>query len=105
MQESLWSKVGSVPLRFSSFHILLFLVMEAIWTDLFLCNFETTLYKNHFDVNLVKIHSAVIEILSISCFVLFLVTLDGGHIGMPNCEMSKWLHTRVFVTQSWYNSI
>ena len=40
----------------------------------FLFDFETTQYKNHFNANLVKIHSAVIEMLSISCFVLFLIT-------------------------------
>ena len=63
---------------------LLFLVTEAILTDLFLINFETTQYKDHFNTNLVKIHPAVIEILSISCHVLFLVMADGGHLGMLN---------------------
>ena len=48
-----------------------FSVMETILTDLFLCNFETTQYKNHFDANFVQIHSAVIEISSVSCFMLF----------------------------------
>ena len=33
-------------------------------TDLFLCNIETTQYKNHFDANLVEIHPAVIEIIN-----------------------------------------
>ena len=37
-------------------------------------NFETTPCKNHSDTNLVKIHLAVIEMLSFSCCVLFLVT-------------------------------
>ena len=29
----------------------------------------------------------------------------GGHLGMPNCKESKWLHARIIVTQSWYNII
>ena len=69
--------------------------------DLLLFNFEATQCKNHFDTNLVKIHLAVIEILSFSCFVLFLVMADGGHFGMQNCKRSKWLHEKIIVTQSW----
>ena len=63
-------------------------------TGIFLFNFETIQQKNHFDTILIKIHLAVIEILSFSCFVLFLVMADGSHLGMPNCEKSKWLHAR-----------
>ena len=51
--------------------------------------------------NFVKIHSVVIEILSCSCFVLFLVTADGYHLALPNCEKSKWLNAKIIVTQSW----
>ena len=47
--------------------------MDANLTGLFLFNFESTSCKNHSDTNLVKIHSAVIEILSFSCSALFLV--------------------------------
>ena len=36
--------------------------------------------------NLVKIHLAVIEILSFSCSVLLLVKEDGEHLAMPNCK-------------------
>ena len=60
--------------------------MEAILTGLFLSNFEKTQCKNQFGINLIKIHSTVIEILSSSCFVLFLVMADGSHLGMPNCK-------------------
>ena len=89
MQGPLCYKIGMIPLRFSLFHFLLFLVIEAILTGLFLFNFETTQCKNHFDLNLVKIHTALIEILSFSCFVLFLVMPDGGHLRMPNCKKIK----------------
>ena len=53
---------------------LLFLEMDANLTGLFLFNFELTSCKNHSETNLVKIHGAVIEILSFSCSALFLVT-------------------------------
>ena len=48
--------------------------MDANLTGLFLFNFEATSCKNHSDTNLVRIHLAVIEILSFSCSALFLVT-------------------------------
>ena len=66
---------------------LLLLEKEAIWTGVFYqLNSKTTQCQNHFDTNLIEIYSVVIEILSISCFVLFQVMADGGHIGMPNCK-------------------
>ena len=55
--------------------------------------------------NLVKIHLMVIEILSFSCAVLFLVMADGDHLAVPNCKKIKWLNTKSIMTQSWYNSI
>ena len=57
--------------------------------------------KNHFDTNLVRIHSAHIEILSLfSHFVLCLVTADGSHLGTKNCKKkSKWLHAKFILTQ------
>ena len=60
--------------------------MDANLPGLFLFNFETTPCKNYSDTNLVKIHLAVIEILSFSCSVLFLVTANGSHLGIPNCK-------------------
>ena len=42
--------------------------MNANLTGLLLFNFETNPCKNHSDTNLVKIHLAVIEILSFSYF-------------------------------------
>ena len=36
--------------------------------------------------NLVKSHVVVIQILSFSCSVLFLVKADGNHLAMPNCK-------------------
>ena len=39
---------------------------------------KKTQCMNHFDAKLIKIHSAVIEILSISSSVLFLVMADGA---------------------------
>ena len=80
--------------RFFQFYTLLFLVRDAILTGLFLINFKTAHCKNHFDTNLVKIHEAVIEILSFSCSVLFLVTANDRHLGMPKCKKSKRLYTR-----------
>ena len=59
--------------RFFQFYTLLFLEMDANLTRLFLFNCESTSCKNHSDTNLVKIHYAVIEILSFSCSALFLV--------------------------------
>ena len=81
MKGPFWHKINPTPLRFSNFHIFLFLVTEANMNGLQLDIFETSQCKNHFDTNFVKIHSAVTEILSFSCFVLFLVTADGGHLG------------------------
>ena len=62
-------------------------------TGLFLFHFKTTHCKNHFDKNLVQFHYAVIEKLSFSCSVIILLTANGGHLGMPNCKISKRLHT------------
>ena len=45
--------------------------MDANLTRLFLFNFESTSCKNHSDTNLVKIHYAVMEILSFSCSAPF----------------------------------
>ena len=42
--------------RFFQFYTLLFLVRDAILTGIFLFKFKITHYKNHFDINLVKIH-------------------------------------------------
>ena len=47
----------------------------------------------------------VIEILSFSCSVLFLLTADGNHLAVPNCKKIKWLNAKIIVTQSRYNSI
>ena len=38
----------------------------------------------------------VIEILSVSCSVLFLVKADGDHFVVPNCKKSKWLNAKIF---------
>ena len=54
--------------------------------------------------NLVKIHLVVIEILSFSCSVLYLLKTDGNHLVVPNCKKSKWLNAKIIVTKSWYNS-
>ena len=40
--------------------------------DLFLSNSETTQCENYFSTNLVTIHEVVIEVMAVSCFVLFL---------------------------------
>ena len=82
----------------------LFLVRDAILKSLFSFNFKTTHCKNHFDTYLVKIHSAVIEILSFSCSVLFLVMANGGHLGMPNCKKSKRLHTKIKALQALHDA-
>ena len=39
--------------------------------------------------NLVKIHLVVNEILSFSCFVLFLVMADGDHLAVSNCKKNQ----------------
>ena len=67
IQETFWHKVESISTN--------------ILTCIFLFNIETTQCKNHFDTNLVKIHSGVIEILSFSHSVLFSVMANGGHLG------------------------
>ena len=38
-----------------------------------------------------------------SCSALVLVTVSGGHIGMPKCKKSKRLHIRNIMEQSWIN--
>ena len=50
---------------------------------------------------MIKMLSAVIEILSFSCCALLLVTADGSHVGMLNCKKSKWLGTRNTLAESW----
>ena len=55
--------------NFFLFYTLLFLVWDAILTDLFLFNFKTTHCKNHFDTNLVKIHKRLFSWL-VGCFGL-----------------------------------
>ena len=83
-----------IPLRdLFQFLILLFSVTEFILTGLVLSYFETTQCKNHFETNWVKIHSALIEILSFSGYVLFFVTTDSS-------KTAKWLHTRNILAQS-----
>ena len=52
--------------RFFQFHTSQFLVTDAILIGLFLFDFETTQCNNHFDINLVKIHYNVTEILIFS---------------------------------------
>ena len=42
---------------------------------------KKTQCKNHFNTNLVIIHSGIIEILSFSCFTLF-----WRHLGLPSCK-------------------
>ena len=54
LQGLLGHKVDTIPLRFSSFHILLFLVTKAILTGLILFNSKTAQCKNQFDTNLIK---------------------------------------------------
>ena len=80
---------NSIEVFFLSFHILQ-LITEASLTDLLLLNFETTKYKNH----LTQIWSKSIQQLLRYCQFLVCAissTGDGGHLGMPNCEKSKWL--------------
>ena len=93
-----WINFNQWFLRYRHFHVYA-IFSNGPWqtfTGTFLFNFETTQCKNHFDTNLVKIHSAVTEILSFSCSVRFLVTPNGGHLGIPNCKKKnkKRLHTR-----------
>ena len=55
--------------------------------------------------NVVKIHLVVIEILSFSCFVLFLLTGRWRPSCSAKCKKSKWLNAKIIVIRSWYNSI
>ena len=50
--------------------------------------------------NLIKIHLVLIEILSFSCSVLFVVTADGDHLVMPNCKISKWLNANLKIDRN-----
>ena len=65
-----------------------------------LLKFAITQCKNHFETILIKIHSAVIEILFffflfffLFCFSFhvcaILVTADGGYLRMPHCKKSN----------------
>ena len=47
------SRYNAIQTFFSSFYTLLCLVRDAILTDIFLFNFETTQCKYHFDTNFV----------------------------------------------------
>ena len=47
----------------------------------------------------------VLELLSVSCSVLFLVKEDGDHFEVPNCKKSKLLNAKIIITKSGYNSI
>ena len=71
--------------------------MDANLTGLFLFNFESTSCKNHSDTNLVKIHSAVIEILSFSCSALFLVT--AAILESQTAKKIQQIHTRNILVQ------
>ena len=48
--------------------------------------------------NLVTIHLVIIELLSFSCSMLFLVMADGECPAMPNCKQSEWLNAKKAVT-------
>ena len=91
----------SIEIFFSVLHFVIF--SNGSWLLLF--SFETTQRKSQFDTNLVRIRSALIEISSFSCFVLFIVTAGGGHLVTENCKKSKLLHAKITATQSWYNFI
>ena len=69
---------------------MLFLLTGTIFNGLYLLHFETTQGKNHLDTNFVKIHSGVIKILSLSCFLLFLVTpaILERHIAKKKIKMA-----------------
>ena len=54
--------------------------------------FKTSQCENHFDTNLIKINSAVIEILTFLCSVLFLVTADGAILEHQSAKNQNWLH-------------
>ena len=53
--------------------------------------------RETFDTNLIELHSVVIEILSISCFVLFLFSADGSHLETHDCKKSYRLQARITV--------
>ena len=99
-----WHKVVQFHWDFFNFTFCYFKLWTSSWLVYFLINFETTQCKNHFDTNWIKIHSAVIEVVSFSCFWQFLVMADGGHLVMPNCKKLNWCHARIIVTRSWQNS-
>ena len=64
----------------------MYVITEAILTGLVLIYFKTTQCEIHFKTNLMKILSPVTEILSFLGFVLFSITADVSHLGMPNCK-------------------
>ena len=106
IKETFWHKVGSIITNGSPRYCL-FCVYAILVTvpgghldRYILFNFETTQCKNHFDTNLVKIHYAVTEVLSFSCFALFLITPNSGHLVTANCKKSKRLHTINILAQS-----
>ena len=65
--------VDTIPLRFTHSCLHFATLSNRCYLDWsFLLNFKTTQCENHLDTILIKIHSTVIEILSVPCLVLFL---------------------------------
>ena len=102
MTGPFWHKISPIPLRFSNFHIF----SNRDQHDCqYLVTFEALQCKNHFATNFVKTHSVVTELLSFSCFGLFLVMTDGSHHGMPKCKNQNGSMTGPFWHKISPNSI
>ena len=87
--------VDTIPLTFSSY------LQSATFGDKihrdgsFLTELENNSTQESFDTNLIKIHSAVINIFHVLCYFS-----NGGSRPFCNAKQSKWLPTRNIRPQS-----
>ena len=102
MHEPLLSLVRTIPLSFSSYHFLLFSVTIASLTGLFISFWNDSMQESFWQKFYQNPFSSYWDIVNFM-FLLFLVTADGGHLGMPNCKKSKWHLERIVLPQSWIN--
>ena len=103
MQESLLNKIGTISLRFSSFHILLFLVRKPPWLIVFFIKYWNNLmwesFWHKFCQNPFSSYWDVVHFML--CAIL--VTANGSHLGTANCKNLKWSQAIMLLEQSLIN--
>ena len=70
-----------------------------------MANYKTRAPNGPNIAHLGMFYKLIIEILSFSCSVLFLVMTDGDNLAMLNCKISKWLNAKIMGRESGYKSI